>query len=658
MKVALIIFFSFSLTLYSQVDSTTFRTNLDDVLEDATIDNEESGYYDLVEYLLQNKIPLNRASINELMRIPYLDRRTATTIIRYRNILGGMNSADQLKEIDGVDPELIEKILPFLRFGDADNSTFLDAVSNNFENVDISFRTRGINKIQKEQAFKDGKYDGSDWKIYNRLIVTKNRNVRFGILTEKDAGEKSINDFTTFHFFAENIGIIKNFVIGDFLYEFGQGLALWSRYSIKKGTETVGILPRNGKSIIPYLSSDENMFLRGVAAQINFNNLNVSSFFSSRQLDGSIDSSTNKITSIRLDGLNRNTNEIAHKRIIREKLFGISANYNLGEIGSIGFLYYNSSFGNDFQNESLYDPSGKNFKYLSASYNFIIDRLTFSGETSNNMKSFATINSMEISVNKNLALLFSYRNYSSDYWGLHTNGFGEKDGTQNEVGFYLGIKLRTNFGSFFFYYDQFKFPYTSDKIPFPSKGNEFMIYYTVSLFANTEFRLRYITKKSDVADIVNDEYGFSKRKTENIRGELIYKFSKNVQLRSRINLVGVTQSSNSVFEKGFLIFQDVKYTPISQINLSARIVFFKTDSYNSRVYEFENDLTGIMTNPALYGEGTRWYIIVQYRTTFGLTLSMKYSELFKPNERILGSGDTEIQGNVDNKISLQLDFQL
>ena len=649
--------FSVSFIIKAQVDTTALPANLDDILEDATTDKEGVEYYDLVEYLLQNKIPLNKTSINELMKIPYLDRQSAAAIIHHRNLLGGINSADQLKEIEGISPDLIEKILPFLQLGDVNEFSFFDSISKQLEGINISLRSRGIKDLQEERAYKDGKYDGSSWKVYNRLVVSKDKNIRFGVLTEKDAGEKSINDFTTFHFYAKDIGIVKSFVAGDFLFEFGQGLALWSRYSISKGIETVRILPRNAKGIIPYLSSDENMFLRGVAAQVNYNGFNLSSFFSSRQLDGSIDPVTNQITSIRIDGFHRNTNETAHKRIISEKLFGISADYTLGEIGSFGLLYYNSIYGNDFQNESLLDPSGNRFDYFSTSYNFIANKLTFSGETSYNMESFATINSVELSVNKNFTLLFSYRNYPKNYWGLHANGFGEKDGTQNEVGFYSGLKLRTNFGIIYFYYDQFEYPFTGDKMPFASNGNEFLVYYTVKPFANTEFRLRYTNQNKDASAIVNDEYGLVKRRSESIRGELIYKVSKYIQLRSRINLVGVSPFSNSSSEKGFLLFQDVRYSPIQSLNLSARIVFFKTDSYDSRVYEFENDLTGVMTNPPLYGEGTRWYIVAQYKTQIGLTLSVKYSELFKPTERTLSSGDSEIQGNIDNRISFQMDFQ-
>jgi len=67
-------------------------------------------------------------------------------------------------------------------------------------------------------------------------------------------------------------------------------------------------------------------------------------------------------------------------------------------------------------------------------------------------------------------------------------------------------------------------------------------------------------------------------------------------------------------------------------------------------------LTGVMSNPALYGEGLRWYLLASYETKYGVKISFKYSELFKPDEITLGSSDSEIDGNVDNKISLQLDF--
>ncbi|MEW6701154.1 MAG: helix-hairpin-helix domain-containing protein [Bacteroidota bacterium] len=653
----IITFFFLLARLYAQVDTSAFQNNLYNILEDATTDKEGVEYYDLVEYLLQNKISINTASINDLMKIPNLDRQTATLIIRHRNLTGGIFSKDQFKNIEGVSTDVIDKILPFIQFGDTEGLTFFDTISKKMEQINISFRSRGIKDLQEEKAFKDGKYYGSSWKIYNRLIISKDKNIRLGVLTEKDPGEKSLNDLTTFHLYARDIGIVKSIVLGDYLFEFGQGLALWSRYTISKGIETVRILPRNARGLIPYLSTDENLFLRGGAVQLSYSDLNFYTFYSVKNLDGSINPITNQITSLRLDGLHRDSSEAANKKIITEKLLGVSIDYSFGGIGGIGLLYSTSIFRNDFEKQSPLDPSGSKFNYFSGGYDFNYGKLNFSGETAYNKKSFATINSAEISVDKNFSLLFSYRNYPANYWGLHANGFGEKYITQNETGFYSGLKLRTSYGTFYFYFDQFKYPFTSDKLPMASKGSEFLFYYTSKIFHNFEFRIRYTNQTKDVTDVVNDEYGFVKNRIEKVRGELLYKVSKNVQLRSRLEYLDVSLLSNKNNEIGFLVYQDVKYLPVPALNISARIIFFKTDSYNSRVYEFENDLAGVLTNPALYLEGMRWYFLIHYTMPIGISLSLKYSELYKPYERTMGSGDTEINSNVDNRLSFQLDFQ-
>ena len=41
-----------------------------------------------------------------------------------------------------------------------------------------------------------------------------------------------------------------------------------------------------------------------------------------------------------------------------------------------------------------------------------------------------------------------------------------------------------------------------------------------------------------------------------------------------------------------------------------------------------------------------------------LKLSLKYSEMYKPEERTLGSGYSEINGNLDNQLSAQIEWDL
>jgi hypothetical protein len=454
------------------------------------------------------------------------------------------------------------------------------------------------------------------------------------------------------------MGLVQNILIGDYNFEFGQGLALWSRASINKGTETVGITLRDSKGIKPYQSTDENMFFRGAAAKITFGSVNIYSFFSNKYLDGSLDAATNQIKSLITDGYHRDSSEIAKKHAINEKIYGASLDYNFKNLFSVGLLYYRSVFENNFYVNSILDPTDRAFNYLSANYNFVYGKLTVSGETASNTKALATINSMMINVDRNFKIVFSYRNYPVEYWNWHATGFGERDNTQNESGFYTGFHWKTPYGSFDFYYDQFKFPITSDKYLFPSQGNDFMIYYTTRILRGTELRLKYKIKSKDDVGVIDDQSALVSGTSENYRAELLYSVSRNVALKTRVELVNIHASYNQPHEKGFLIYQDIQYSPAQSLDFRTRLVIFKTDSFNSRIYEFESDLTGVMSTPPLYGDGMRWYFMAKYKTPLGLDISLKYAETIKPNELTLGSGDTLINSNVDNRLSLQIDLKL
>jgi hypothetical protein len=69
-------------------------------------------------------------------------------------------------------------------------------------------------------------------------------------------------------------------------------------------------------------------------------------------------------------------------------------------------------------------------------------------------------------------------------------------------------------------------------------------------------------------------------------------------------------------------------------------------------------LEGTYSITGLSGQGIRWYFLVKYKLFDMLKLSFKYSELYKPEEKTLGSGYSEMIGNFDNQISLQIEFSL
>ncbi len=650
--------FIFSSCLIAQIDTTYNQLDdLDLLLEDISEENEDSQIIDLIEYYINNPIRINTTSIRELQNLPYLDYAAAKAIIRHRNLQGGIYSFDQLENIEGVSDEIIQKIIPFLLLGDEENISFFEAISRRFENIKFLYRSRTQSDIQERKAFSENKYDGSKYKFYNRLQINANNKLKAGLLIEKDPGEKSFTDFYVFNIMIENADFVKKIILGDFIYEFGQGLALWGPYSFSKSSDAIGSVVRNGRLSTPYLSADENQFFRGGAVNIEYYNFSFSTFFSYHFLDASIDTNTNKINSLIIDGYHRNTNEINRKDLVKETTFGSSLNYSIIPDFRIGFLYYKSRFDKEFTVNSIFDNENSIYEFASLSYTAAIDQLFLAGEFAYNFTSVASINNAELFIDKNLSLLFSFRNFPGNYYSPHGSSFGEKGTAQNEVGFYSGLSLKTNFGNFNLYFDQFNYPLHSDSYLFSSNGNEFLLYYIYKFLPNTELRLRYRNEYKDQLEIIDNEYGLSKRRTENLRGEILYKPSKNIWMKTRIEYVNLSPTIETDKEDGFLISQDIKCTPFSKLLLYGRFTLFQTESYNSRLYVYENDLLGIMSNPALFGEGLRWYIMAKYSTNFGLDLSLKYSELYKPNEQSIGSGDSEIKGNLDNKFSIQLDFK-
>jgi hypothetical protein len=116
---------------------------------------------------------------------------------------------------------------------------------------------------------------------------------------------------------------------------------------------------------------------------------------------------------------------------------------------------------------------------------------------------------------------------------------------------------------------------------------------------------------------------------------------------------------SSFRQHGFLTFCEAAYrSPKTSWQFKTRIAFFDTDSYDSRLYQYESDVTGNISNPPLYGSGIRWYVVSAIDILDGMKISIKYSETKKLHTVVMGRGDDEIDGNIDTAIVVQLDFRM
>lgn len=662
------------------------NNNIEMLIENETQDSEDSELLDRLQALQDNPVDINTANADELQTIPYIDAILANKIIEYRLKNTKYYSVIELHYVDGIDDELYEKIKRFVivKSSKVDFTKDEFGVVQKIRNINKGFwsglkieaRSRFSNELQPSEGFldtSDGKYLGSRPKLYNRLIAryyTKGYKFSGSILAEKDPGEQKFADHIGGYIEMKAPLLLNQILLGDYTLEFGQGITLWGSYSFSKGSEAVSGIKKKGSDINSYSSVNEVQYFRGVAGKIklptSFGDFSLYGFYSNNNIDASIDT-LGQLSSLYEDGYHRTESEVNRGNSGQEKLIGGRLQYDTKTFGTtkLGLTYYRSEYNKPFKYKSLYDFSGTESNALGVDYDIVFKNLNFFGEWARSYTDVVGgLAGVKFLFFKQADVIFLVRNYPKNFIMLHSYGFGEQSGTsQNEFGIYSGIRFKVaKLVTVNAYFDQYKFPYATFFNPVPTSGNDFLLYAEWNLTRNLKLITRYKNEsKEDVVDIVN-QYGLEEeriypREQTNYRIQLDYDIFKTFRVRSRFEYVFVNYESYLTSQKGILFFSDFRVKPLRNLILDGRFIVYQTDSYDSRIYEFENEINGVVSNQGLYGKGRRWYLLLKYKPLNFLELSAKYAETIYEGAKSIGSGNDEILGDTKNRFSFQLEIK-
>jgi hypothetical protein len=190
----------------------------------------------------------------------------------------------------------------------------------------------------------------------------------------------------------------------------------------------------------------------------------------------------------------------------------------------------------------------------------------------------------------------------------------------------------------------------------PAKGWEVFTQADFHFSEKFEFYLRY---KNEVRDHKFKEAGRYINHPEQFRKSRLhfqYLLNESVKLKTRFEHVFYKGLES---ENGFMIFQDVQYSPVSvPLDLSARLAWFHTESYNSRIYAYENDLLYTFAIPAFFGEGFRTYLNLKYKISEKAEVWFKLANTLRTDVETLSSGYNEIDGNQKTEVKFQLRLKI
>lgn len=651
-------------------------------LEDEEIDL--TGLFENLVYFYDHPVNLNSCSNEDLEELGgLLTDIQINNLLNHRATFGKLISIYELQSLKYWDLATIFNVLPFVKVTDR-----LDQPSLGLQELlkqgkselylryqrNIEDRTAYQNVPDSVKEQSNQYYKGSADKLYSRYRFSYRTNFSVGVTAEKDAGEQFFKgsnpngfDFYSAHAYYSGGKFIRKIALGDFQMQMGQALTFWTGYAFGKTADAVTV-KKNARGLRPFTSVDETRFLRGGGVEFGLGNFSITTFGSHKDVDATIredtlsDDDDAVASAINITGLHRTNSELARRDALKETIAGTYLKYNTRKL-QIGISAVHQRYDKPFERAilpyNMFDFRGKELNNIGVDYSFINKNFNLFGEVavSSSTKSVAFIHGLLIAIDSRATVSAVLRRYPKDYHTFYAIGFGETATTRNESGFYMGTNV--NVAKHFTlngYVDFFKFPWLRFQIDAPSVGHEVLgqLTYKPNKKLQVYIRAREQQRARNSRDYDNPITPIENVTQRNFRVNLSYKISDELKWKSRVEYVTINRKSNTP-EEGVILTQDLLWKPKkSPVDITFRYAIFDTDSFDSRIYSFENNALYVFSVPAYFYSGSRAYALLRWTFLRKCDLWVRYSTSIFANRESIGSGPEEVLGNTRSDITVQL----
>jgi hypothetical protein len=627
---------------------------------------------DLQEYA-ENPLNINTAKRHQLLRLHMLDDLRIQNLLDYLEAYGPAYAIFELNSIDGFNPELLTKMEPFIRFGPLEAEPQQLKKTLKYGRHEWMARATGI--VQKAMGYKEREdgtvpFAGDRARYYSRYRFTSGDKISVGITAEKDPGEsffRGVNkegfDFYSGHISMKVSEKVENIILGDFVVRSGQGLALWQGFATGKSGYATNI-SKSSQGVHPYSSSNENCFFRGFSTTLKWDDVRINFFCSHKNNDANLedsDSSGIHFTSLQTSGYHRTAGEIADKNSVTDLNAGTTGTWQFQHL-KIGYTFLYRHFEIPFLcSDQLYNRFHfrgtenfvTSFDYLFSKGNY---RLFGEGAISGS-KGKAALQGIAVHLHDRIQVCGLFRHFDKDYHALWASPFAEGSSADNESGFYFGAHiLPFKYVTLAAYSDYFRSDGVSFTTAGPSTGREISSQAEIRPSKKIQIFIRYKNEAKEKKLRVEEKYENCSGQSEKIRLHIQYNPSNMVALKTRFEHVHHRSTGT---ENGYMVFQDLQLIPKNKrLNMAMRVAWFKTDSYNSRIYAYENDLLYSFSIPAYYGKGFRTYLNLKYKISDHAEIWFKLANTSLIGVEFVGTGYNEISGNRKTEVKFQVRLKI
>ena len=225
--------------------------------------------------LVSRPLRLNFASRSRLSSSGIFTPYQVAALYDYRERNGDILSFAELAAVDGFGISFVGQILKYLRL---DSSAMPGRSGGSSLFIDNALTAKLSSRFY-DSAFSDASDYSFAYGLKYRFSVSDLTEVGF-TLRSTYSGRMFPPESSSFYCVYNGRRVLEKLVVGDFNARFGQGLAMWSGFSMS-GVPSAGTFSRRPSGISPSWSYSGEAGLRGIAADFRVGDFLVAGFVSS-----------------------------------------------------------------------------------------------------------------------------------------------------------------------------------------------------------------------------------------------------------------------------------------------------------------------------------------------------------------------------------------
>lgn len=543
--------------------------------------------------------------------------------------------------------------------------------------TDRCLNTRaGYRNPSPERQASGKAYLGDPWHHTLRYALERSdRNRRHqwraGLTLDKDAGEAWLHrlpfadSFSLFAAYRSQQGWLRQAIVGHYRLQLGNGLLLNQQFTLGKnfmGSE----LARQAPRLSPHSSAAESGYMQGAAACLRWGeHFECLPFVSVQQIDGSLKKDT--LSSWATDGYHRTRNEDDKRHSVWLTNCGLRTQA-MGEWWEIGANLLYSQFSHTyFRPLRTYNRNyfrGHQLLQGSLDYRVLLFGCHLRGEAAiDDGGGWAWLNALGCPLGNSWKLSAIHRYYSDKYRQIWGAAMAESSAMQGEQGATLQVEgvpwrhwnVQASADWWRFYQPQYG-------IDQPSRGFEVSTRLVWQSHIGRNLRMpatasfRYRIKQKEKNNTLTERQGdLTAYFRHTLDATLQIEPYRGIALRTQAHCRLYSAANTGGLLSGYA-FSEALIVNHSTFPLRGELqaAWFRTDSYDTRLYLTERNLLYGFGQPMLYGEGFRYSATLSYKISERIQAEAKYASTNYKDKSSVGSGLQSIEGNMKHDLWMQI----